>query len=189
MSGAWSSVGTLRAGELILGPFNILFQGVHLVALPEAVRLLEESEICLVRWARLLSGAMVVAAMAFGAVCLALPDAVGVRLLGDSWMAARTVLPPLILSVAGMVAGAGAGVGLRALAAADRLLRVAVVTSLATFGAASAGVIMGNAIGAAWGMCFGAWIGAAWSWLELRWAVRRGLMLSRADESGGTAAG
>ena len=37
-------VGTLRAGELILGPFNILFQGVHLVALPEAVRLLKESE-------------------------------------------------------------------------------------------------------------------------------------------------
>ena len=182
-------VGTLRAAELILGPFNILFQGVHLVALPEAVRLLKESESALVRWARLLSGAMVVAAMAFGAVCLALPDAVGVRLLGDSWMAARTVLPPLILAVAGMVAGAGAGVGLRALAAADRLLRVAVVTSVATFGAATAGVIIGNGIGAAWGMCVGAWIGAAWSWLELRWAVRRGWMLSGADEGGQPAAG
>ena len=161
-------VGAIRAGELVLGAFNVLFQGIHLIALPEGARLLRQSRGDLVRWAILLSAVLSAAAAAFGIACLLIPDWAGQAALGESWTPARMVLPVLVLSLVGYVVASGAGVGLRALGAANRLLRVSVLTSMVTLAAGFAGVQLGAAAGAAWGLAVGSWFGAVISWVEFR---------------------
>jgi hypothetical protein len=161
-------VGTIRAGELILiGPFNVLFQGVNLIALPEASRLLRASRLAMLRWCRLLSVGMAGASLVWVLASTALPDAVGRSVLGASWEPARLVLLPIGMALTGLVVGSGAVVGLRALGAARRILRATALTSAATVAATSIGAFLGDAGGAAWGMAAGSWIGAGCSWLEL----------------------
>jgi hypothetical protein len=169
-----AAVGAIRAADLLLGPFNILFQGVHLIALPEGRRLLTASTDALLRWCRFLSVTIGVGALAWGVVCLLLPDSLGRAAVGASWEPARSVLLPMIAALVGLVASAGAIVGLRALAAAKRTLRAAVVTSAATLGAATFGAALGDAPGAAWGLAIGSWIGAVVWWFELRQGLAEG---------------
>lgn len=166
------AVGALRAAGLILGPFNIFFQGVHMAALPEASRLLRKSSSALMHWCLVLSLGMTGAAAAFGGICLALPDPLGRWLLGASWEAAQPVLPPLIAGLVGLVGAAGAVVGLRALAAASRVLRAAAISSVIGVIAAALGAWVGGATGAAWGLALGSWSGSAASWMEFRAALR-----------------
>jgi hypothetical protein len=166
-----AAVGAIRAGDLLLGPFNILFQGIHLIALPEARRQLDRSTAALRRWCRILAIAIGAAGLAYGLICVTLPTAVGEALLGQSGEPAQAVLVPLIVALIGLVSGAGAGVGLRALEAADRTLRAAFVGSVVTIVGAIAGAIVGDAPGAAWGFALGAWAGALAHWLEFRAAL------------------
>jgi O-antigen/teichoic acid export membrane protein len=164
-----AAVGTVRAGELILiGPFNVLFQGVNLIALPEATRLLRESSSALVRLCRTLSTGMALGALVWGIICLTLPDPIGGAVLGESWEPAKTVLVPILVSLCGLVISSGAIVGLRAFAAADRILRVAVLTSVLTLAATTLGAWSGGAVGAAWAMAAGSWFGAGAAWVTLR---------------------
>jgi len=165
--GGLGAVGAIRAADLILGPFNILFQGIHLVALPEGRRRLTASTAALVRWCLFLSVGIALGALVWGGICLLLPDAVGEALLGSTWTAARSVLAPMVAALTGLVASAGAVVGLRSLAAAGRTLRAAIVTSVATLIAATVGVFAGGAFGAALGLAIGSWIGAVAWWWEL----------------------
>lgn len=167
-------VGAIRGGELILGPFNVLFQGVNLIALPEASRLLKQSKRAMLRWCRLLSIAMAVSALAWGLLCLALPEPIGRSILGQSWDPARTVILPLGFALIGLVVSSGAIVGLRALGAADRILRATLLISIVTLATTSLGVLFGHAVGAAWGMVAGQWFGAVYSWLALRRALHVG---------------
>jgi O-antigen/teichoic acid export membrane protein len=168
------AVGTIRAGELILiGPFNVLFQGVNLIALPEATRQLQHSRLALLRWSRLLSAGMGACALIWGVICLGLPDPIGRTVLGASWEPARTVLVPIIVSLTGLVISSGAMVGLRALGAADRILRVAVLTSAVTLAITSLGAWLGGASGAAWAMAAGSWFGAACTWVAFQVAEKR----------------
>ena len=166
------AVGALRAAGLVLGPFNIFFQGVHMAAVPEASRLLQESSSALMRWCLVLSAGMAGAAAVFGGIGLALPDPLGRFLLGASWEPARLVLFPLIVGLVGFVGAAGAVVGLRALAAASRVLRAAAISSVVGVIAAALGASVGGATGAAWGLALGSWSGSAASWMEFRAALR-----------------
>jgi O-antigen/teichoic acid export membrane protein len=170
--GGLSAVGAIRAGELVLGPYNILSMGVFLVVLPEARRLLNRSDAALVRGCVLLALGLTGSALAFGLLCLALPDPVGRLFLGESWDPGRSVLLPLVLALTGWMAAASGHTGLRALEAADRILRIALITSTASLLAATLGVWLAGAVGAAWGLAAGSWLGMVVSWIELRAAVR-----------------
>ena len=132
-------VGRLRAGEIALGPLNVLFLGLGLVATAESVRLLHESPRRFVLGCRWLSLSMTAGVLAWGAIILLLPRSFGVIALRANWDAARSLLPPLLIAVAGSGTAFGAWIGLRSLAAAKRSLRAKCIDGLLTLVFALAG--------------------------------------------------
>jgi O-antigen/teichoic acid export membrane protein len=146
-----AQVGILRAGQVALGPLNVLFLGAGMAAVPEAVRILSRSTKKLGRACQVLSVVLAFAALTWGFSLAMLPRAVGSALLEENWDSARSVLLPLTISAGGFGLAYGAGVGLRALAAAKRSLRARSVDALITIAAAVTGAALAGAVGAAWG--------------------------------------
>jgi len=174
-----AAAGALRAGQVLLGPLNVLFMGTALVAVPEAVGLARRSTGRLLRFSIMLSSTLTAAALGWGAVVVFLPSAVGESLLGDSWRAAASVAPMMALTMAGSGAITGAFVGLRALAAAGRSLRVRVAFAPVILAAAAVGAYSDGARGAAIGLAATMWLAVTFWWyayaVELR--SRRGTQL------------
>jgi hypothetical protein len=144
-------LGRLRAGEITLGPLTILFAGAGLVATPEGVRLLQESPRRLVRGCRWLSVALAAGVLAWGAILLLVPRAIGEFLLRANWDAAQPLLPLLVIWLIGYGLSFGAWTGLRSLAAAKRSLQARCIDGSLTFSFGLAGAYLGGAIGVAWG--------------------------------------
>ena len=109
---------------------------------------------------------LALAAVAVGGVILLLPASVGESVLGASWSGAHRVVPALALALAASGASRGPIIGLRALKAADRSVRVRVLMAPLTVGAAAAGVAAGGALGAAIGLAVSAWVGVLLAWRE-----------------------
>ncbi len=168
-----TAVGALRAAQLLLGPFTVLFQGLGLVALPEAVRILDRSDQTLRRTASLYSGGLIALVAATGAVLLLIPTEIGGVILGANWPAAHDTLLPYTLFVAALMAVAGPSVGLRALGEARATFRVGVLRSALGFGGAVLGAAAGGAPTAALGMAVGHALGAVETWREFLRAVAR----------------
>jgi hypothetical protein len=151
----------------------VVFFGMSLIAVPEAVRAMRRSTRHLVIFCVLISAGLSLAAMAWGAVLLvALPMGLGHALLGSIWRPTYPLILPLTISVVGGCVSAGAGAGLHALGQAHRSMRAMIIMSslyviCALLGAASGGTV-GTMIGAA----IAAWIGALLFWRELRVALR-----------------
>jgi O-antigen/teichoic acid export membrane protein len=146
-----AQLGRLRAGQIALGPLNVLFGGAGLVATPEGVRLLRESPRRLVHGCRWISVVLASGALAWAVVVVSLPRNVGEFLLGTNWAGARSLLVPLSIGAVGFGAAFGAWAGLRSLAAAKRSLRARWIDSIATMLLALSGAALGGALGAAWG--------------------------------------
>jgi O-antigen/teichoic acid export membrane protein len=144
-------LGRLRAGEIALGPLNVLFAGVGLVATAEGVRLLHESPRRLVQGCRRLSGVMAAGVLTWGALLLLLPRDIGESVLRDNWDGARTLAPLLLLALAGYGSSFGALIGLRSLAAASRSLRAKCIDGAMTAVFCLIGAYWAGAIGVAWG--------------------------------------
>ncbi|MDP9264728.1 MAG: hypothetical protein M3O91_01220 [Chloroflexota bacterium] len=159
-----AAVGTLRAGELLLGPLNVLIQGIQLAALPEGVRLLRDSTAALRRLALLLSTVLATAVIMWGTFVWLIPDGVGAAILGVSWGPAHSVVAPLALALAASAANIGATVGLRALAAARRSMNANLAVTVVTVSSESVGAALGGAQGAASGSAFAAMVGATIWW-------------------------
>ena len=145
-------LGRLRAAEILLGPLNVLFAGVGLVATAEGVRLLRESPTTVgarmsIALSRLGHGGV----LAWGAIILFVPRSIGESILRANWDAARSLLPPLLIAFVGYASGFGASVGLRSLAAARRSLRAKCIDGLFTFFFGLAGAYLAGATGVAWG--------------------------------------
>ena len=136
--------GAIRAGQLLMGPMQVMFMAVTLIAVPEAVLILRGGLDRLVRACVLIGAGMSLSVVVWTALVLLLPDSVGTALLGETWTGAREVILPLGLALAGLAASSGAGIGLRALADARGSLRARMVD-------ASANVIAGvTGSGARW---------------------------------------
>ncbi len=146
-----TAVGTIRAGNLLLSPLNVLSQAINLTAVPEGVRALRSSPRRLIRLCLALGALLGGMALSWGVLMFVLPASVGVVLLRDTWEPAHTVILPLALSqtAAGIITGAS--IGVRAMAAAGRSLRATTVTSTTSFVANMVGVVRGGAVGAVWG--------------------------------------
>lgn len=152
-------VGAIRAGQLVLSPVTVLYQGISLVAGPEASRLRRESLRSLVRWLARLSLVLSATAALTGAIAVLLPNEVGRALLGQNWDAARPVILPLAVATVFTVGATGGGMGLLVLGAATRLARLTVWTkllgSILVLGGAVAGAEVDGPLGAAVGAAVG----------------------------------
>jgi hypothetical protein len=176
-----TAVGALRAGDLLLGPLQVLSLSTGLFAVPETVRILNRTPRRLPQVSLLLSSALAGVAILWGAILLVLlPSEVGAAILGPQWSGARSVLLPLL---AWRVAGelqTGPAVGLRALAAARRGLRVRMAVAPVTVLAAIVGAVLGGAPLAAWGLALAGGLGAVLWWSQLSAALREYGPLSEA---------
>jgi O-antigen/teichoic acid export membrane protein len=164
-----AALGTFRAALVIFGPLNILFLAANAIVIPELVRLRQRRPDLLFRTSAGIAVGLASIPLLFGVVALALPARVGRDLMGQSWPAAR----PLIPAVAAAMAAAGVSAafvgGLRALQAASRSFRLRL--------AAAPVVLCGYAIGSAADGALGAiTAGAITNWLVAVgaiWALRR----------------
>jgi O-antigen/teichoic acid export membrane protein/thymidylate kinase len=165
------AVGALRAGELLLGPFNVIFQGTTLVAIPEGARLLVISTGRLVRACLLFSAGLAASALAWTTFVLLIPNDVGAALLRQNWEPARSVLLPLSIGLIGLAATAGATIGMRALAAVRRSLRTRILTTIIGLVSTISGAALGGAVGAAIAIAVASWVVAAIWWWQFRTAL------------------
>ena len=147
-----TTLGELRVGQLLIGPILVLFIGLQLVAVPQAVRALGHSVERLRRLCLVAGLGMAAVAVAWGAFVSLLPDAVGEALLGENWAAAERLVFVLALGLAASSVSSGALIGLRAFAAASRSLRATVISSTVTTITTIGGAVAFGAIGAAWGI-------------------------------------
>jgi hypothetical protein len=166
------AVGRLRAGEIALGPLNVLFAGVGLVATPEGVRLLHESSRRLTDGCRALSVALSAGVLAWGAAILLLPASVGTFVLGENWDAARSLLVPLLIGLTGWASSFGALTGLRALAAARRSLRARCIDGGLTVFFGVTGAYIDGANGVAWGTAAIGFLRSLNAWWQFSRALR-----------------
>jgi hypothetical protein len=167
-----AAVGTMRAGELLLGPFNIVSQGAQLVALPEAARTLQASPERLRHACVLMTAALASVAAAWGAFVLLIPGDIGSAILGSNWGPARAVLAPLVIWLVGVGAAAGAVIGMRALAAARRSLRTRIIVKTTTVSAVIVGAAVGGAVGAAVALAVATWVSVPTWWWQFSIALR-----------------
>ncbi|MFC9692438.1 hypothetical protein ACFTSF_28075 [Kribbella sp. NPDC056951] len=155
----------IRGAQVLLGPVNVLNQGIRMISVPEAGRALRHSYRRLWLVGLAISLGVGAGALAWGAVFLLLPPVVGRELLGPGvWAQAHAVLIPVILLQAFGASNAGAFAILRALAAANRGLGVRLVSSVALVVCGVGGAFLAGASGAAWGLA-----GASFCTLLLWW--------------------
>jgi hypothetical protein len=167
------AVGEVRAAILVLSPPTVLFSGLFLCAIPEAVRLRERSLRALSAVVTGLAAGTVVVTVAWGAAVSLVPAQVGQALLRSNWTNGRHLLLPAVALTAGNAVALACVVGLRGLASARDSLRVRILAAPVTLVAAVAGARLDAAYGAAVGLAAAAWISAAMAWVAFRQASRR----------------
>jgi O-antigen/teichoic acid export membrane protein len=146
-----TDVGHLRAGQLILGPLNILFLGAGLVAVAETARLLAESRRRMDQAVWVITAVLTLGTVSWAVLALLLPPALGEAVLGENWSGGRVLLVPLAIGATGFALSYGAMTGLRALAAARASLRARVFDATTTLVLSVTGAALSGAHGAAWG--------------------------------------
>jgi hypothetical protein len=166
-----AAVGTLRAGELLIGPFYVLFMGGNAVAVVEGARIARSSPARLHRMSLLVSAALGAAAALSGTLMILLPDRLGTKLLGSVWSVAHSVVVPFVLISIGLAIMAGPMTGLRALGAAGRGLRARLLNAPLIVAGGLLGAVLGQAKGVAWGLAVSYWIGGAIWWWQYRIAM------------------
>ena len=119
-------LGRLQAAQILLGPLNIMFSGVGLVATAEGVRLLRDSPRRLAHDCRWLSLALTTGVLAWGMIVVFVPRSIGESVLRTNWDAGRSLVAPLLIAFVGYASTFGASIGLHCLAAARRILRAEV---------------------------------------------------------------
>jgi hypothetical protein len=155
----------IRGAQVLLGPVNVLNQGIRMISVPEAARALRHSYRRLWLVGLAISFGVGAGALAWGAVFLLLPAVVGRELLGPGvWTQAHSVLIPVILLQALGASNAGAFAIMRALTAATRGLRVRLISSVILITCGVGGAFLWGPKGAAWGLA-----GASFTTLLLWW--------------------
>lgn len=161
------TVGELRTGMLLYGPLTVVFGGVFLVGLPEAVKVSASPE-RVTRLVVAIGVATTVSTAAWAAALALVPDRTGTALLGANWAAGhRLVVPVALLTIASawMLA---ITVGLRALDAARRTLARRTLGAPLILVLGLAGALADGSVAAATGMAAGSWVSAALAWTAFR---------------------
>ncbi len=167
-----ATVGTLRAGQLVLSPLFVLFQGVTLVAPPEAARLLRASPAAMQRLLLSLGVGLAAVVLVGGAIAMSVPDELGRLVIRGNWDAAHSVLLPMTIALAAQVSMAAAGMGLIVMAAPWRALRAGIVAAGAILVLEVGGAAAGGAFTAASGLACAYGIGLVAYVVEFRAEMR-----------------
>jgi O-antigen/teichoic acid export membrane protein len=168
-----AAVGYVQAALTLMGPFMVVFFGMGLVTLPEAVRLRRDSPRKMPVFCALYSSGLALLGLAWGvALLVVLPKGLGDSLLGSSiWRPTYPLILPLTISIMGGCIGAGAGTGLHALGAAKRSLRAMIIASVLTVIGSLVGAVTGGAVGTVRGLAIATWVGTLVFWWQLRVAL------------------
>jgi O-antigen/teichoic acid export membrane protein len=168
-----TAIGYLQAANTLMGPFMVIYLGMTLVTVPEAVRAMRRSLRHLRLFCLLAGVALAVLSLAWGVMLLvALPHGFGDWLLGPIWRPAYPLVLPLTLSIMGGCIDSGATSGLHALGAARRSLRAGLIASAIYLVCTVAGTFAAGVQGTVWGLALGTWVGAVVWWGQLRAALR-----------------
>jgi O-antigen/teichoic acid export membrane protein len=162
----------IRGAQVLLGPVNVLNQGIRMISVPEAARALRHSYRRLWLVGLAISFGVGAGALAWGAIFLLLPPFVGRQLLGPGvWNQAHEVLVPVILLQALGASNAGAFAILRALTAATRGLRVRLISSVILIICGVGGAFLWGAKGAAWGLATASFTTLLLWWIQAHRAI------------------
>ena len=168
-----AAVGYVQAASTLMGRFMVIFFGMGLVTLPEAVRIRRNSPRQLPMFCAVVGGGLALAGLAWGAILLvALPRGLGNLLLHSLWRPTYPLVLPLTISIAGGCVMAGAGTGLHALGAAERSLRAMIIASVVYVACSLVGAALGGATGTVDGAAVATWVGALAFWWHFRNALR-----------------
>lgn len=114
------AVGHLRLALAFLGPVTISWVAVMNLATPWLARNPRQATPA----ATLLSAGGVAAVLAWGIVGFAMPTGIGSRLIGDTWIGARSWVPWIVLGQAALAAFGGPVVGLRSIGRSATILSI-----------------------------------------------------------------
>jgi O-antigen/teichoic acid export membrane protein len=170
--GSLAVVGSLRAAEILFGAVFVITQGLGLMAVPEAVRLLRQSVSRLRLFSLLIAALAGGGAIVCGVAVAMVPDSLGQRLLNESWAPASALIVPTTVYVTAFGMQMGAWAGLRALAAASRSLRSQAFGLVVILSGALIGASTGHATRAAWGIAVGAVLSMTFWWWQFRLGLR-----------------
>lgn len=162
------AIGALRAAMLLLGPLTVVFVGVFVAGVPEAIRLRERRPSAFPRLIPALGVVMPLIAVAWGGLLLLTPNRGGTALLGTNWAPARHVIPPVAAMTAGHGCALAGIVGLRALGMARQSLGARLWGAPVFVVGGVVGSVTGGAYGAAVGLAVAAWFDAALVWVAFR---------------------
>jgi hypothetical protein len=157
-----------------MGPFLVVFMGISIVTVPEAVRMLHVSVQRLRLYCYLVGCGLCVLCALWGIAMLVLiPHGLGAVLLGrDLWRPAYGLVIPYTISIMGSCASNGLSAGLHALSAARRSLRAMLLTSALYLALGVIGAYFDGAFGAVCGAAVATWAGAAMYWAQLHTEIR-----------------
>ena len=178
-------LGRLRAAETLLGPLNVLFGGVALVATAEGVRSLRDTSERMAHGCRRLSLSLAMGVLAWGMIVLLLPRSIGEFVLRANWDVGRSLVTPFLISFIGYASTFGASIGLHCLAAARRSLRARCIDGALTFFFGLAGAYLAGAKGVAWGFGVAGLLRSVNAWWQFSRALRE--YEGRRSEAGGAA--
>lgn len=159
------AVGEIRLALVVLGPVNIVIQGVGMAALPEVVRAAHRSRRSLLTSALAVSALVSLSALLWGLAVLTLPHNWLDWLVGTSWASASAVVLPLMLMQVLNGLNTGAYMGLRAMQQVNRGLALRIVSSADFLLGATIGAAVGGATGAAWGLVVAGAMNSVLWWL------------------------
>jgi O-antigen/teichoic acid export membrane protein len=175
-----AAAGAYRGAQALVTPITLVNMGLVVFGIPEAVRASKESPHALWRVTAGISVSLVVVSVVWGCLLFMLPATVGHQLLNHQWESARRVVIPLSCAWAAVGVITGATVGLRALAAARRSLRLRLPTAVVTLCGGAGGAAVAGAPGAAVGFALGMAVTCPFWWLEFRAALREHASAERA---------
>ena len=168
-----AAVGYIQAANTLMGPFKIIIAGIGLITLPEAAKLRRRSSRHLPLFCAAVSIGFTLLALVWGVVLLvALPRGLGHVMLGRLWRPTYPLVLPATVSIMGACLSNGAYVGLHALGAARRSLRVVLLTAALIVAFALVGALTAGTLGTMWAVAAAFWLGTLLSWWQLRQALR-----------------
>ncbi len=161
--------GGYRGAQLLFGPVQVLLNAMRIAVTPLFAQAQARGQ-ARVLWRRgLTAGAIgAIVTLACGVASVALPQRIGEKILGRSWILVHEVLPPMLWAQTALALGLGALVILRAAEALRRTFKVRVVGAVIIFGLGTAGAWIGGAVAATAGVAVGASLTTMALWWEAR---------------------
>jgi O-antigen/teichoic acid export membrane protein len=168
------AIGALRGAQVLLGPVTILQAAAFSFAVPELSRRRHElTERDWMRSALVVSAVIAVLGFIWGGLFLLAPDSVGRALLGETWAGTSAVLWPMVLGQLGGNLAHGTSAAFIGMDRAKVSMTLEAVFGALTLIGGVGGVLIGGAVGAAWGFAAPFWILLPVWWLVMRREVRR----------------